>query len=175
MTAEAPSQVPPQAPTHSRVGAWVGLGVIAACVAVGVYLSVNRPVEQTLASEENRKQVELGEKTYQRVCISCHGMKLSGKPTWAPGVTSKKQAGIPLNADGLTWHLSDNHLYATIATGLRVEGKDKRQVHDAGFAGVLSEREIWALIAYFKTTWTARQLASQKETTLRERPAKDGK
>ena len=37
--------------------------------------------------------------------------------------------------------------------------------------GKLTDQEIWALIAYFKTTWTARQIESQKETNLRDRAA----
>ena len=164
----------PQAPTHSRVGMWVGLAAVAACLAVGGSIAAHRPAPQTLASEDNRAQVKLGETTYFRACASCHGNRLDGKPTWAPGVTSNKQAGIPLNADGLTWHLSDQHLFNAIAKGLRVEGKNERRIHDKGFAGILSDREIWALIAYFKTTWTARQVESQKETSMREHPA-DGK
>ena len=158
----------PQVPTHTPVGMWVGMAALAATMAVAGYIMAHRAPVQTLASMKNHQQVVLGEQTYMRACVSCHGIKMSGKPTWAPGVTSNKQAGTPLNADGLAWHLSDQHLFNAIATGIRVEGKNTRRIHDEGFAGKLSDKEIWALIAYFKTTWTARQVDSQKETTLRD-------
>tara|TARA_R110001592_G_scaffold62432_5_gene191102 strand:+ start:765 stop:1292 length:528 start_codon:yes stop_codon:yes gene_type:complete len=161
------------APRHSRVGQWVGLGVIILCVAIIGYIATQRPAEISLADAQNRKQVDLGQLTYQQNCMACHGVKLKGKPSWE--VASPKQAGIPLSADGTTWHLSDRHLFDAIATGQRVKAGKTTQIHDAPYAkaqgGGLTDQEIWALIAYFKTTWTARQIESQKETGLRERPA----
>jgi mono/diheme cytochrome c family protein len=161
------------APRHSRVGQWVGLGVIVLCVAIIGYIATQRPAEISLADAQNRKQVDLGQLTYQQNCMACHGVKLKGKPSWE--VASPKQAGIPLSADGTTWHLSDRHLFDAIATGQRIKAGKTTQIHDTPYAkaqgGRLTDQEIWALIAYFKTTWTARQIESQKETGLRERPA----
>jgi mono/diheme cytochrome c family protein len=161
------------APRHSRIGQWVGLGVIAICVAVVGYIASQRPAEISLADAQNRKQVDLGQLTYQQNCMACHGVKLKGKPSW--DVASAKQAGIPLSADGTTWHISDRHLFDAIATGQRVKAGETKKIHDTAFAksqgGRLTDNEIWAMIAYFKTTWTARQIESQKETGLRERPA----
>ena len=161
------------APRHSRIGQWIGLGVVVLCVAIIGYIATQRPAEISLADAQNRKQVDLGQLTYQQNCMACHGVKLKGKPSWE--VASPKQAGIPLSADGTTWHLSDRHLFDAIATGRRVKAGKTTQIHDTPYAkaqgGRLADQEIWALIAYFKTTWTARQIESQKETGLRERPA----
>lgn len=161
------------APRYSKVGLWIGLAIIGLCIAVIGYAASQRPTEISLADAENQKQVEIGQLTYQRTCMACHGVKLKGKPSWE--VASAKQAGIPLNADGTTWHISDRHLFDAIATGVRVKGGKTKKIHDDPFAaskgGRLSDQEIWALIAYFKTTWTARQVESQKETGLRERPS----
>jgi len=160
------------APRHSRIGQWIGLGVVVLCVAIIGYIATQRPAEISLADAQNRKQVDLGQLTYQQNCMACHGVKLKGKPSWE--VASPKQAGIPLSADGTTWHLSDRHLFDAIATGRRVKAGKTTQIHDTPYAkaqgGRLADQEIWALIAYFKTTWTARQIESQKETGLRERP-----
>lgn len=160
------------APRHSRIGQWIGLGVIVLCVAIIGYIASQRPAEISLADAENHKQVEVGQLTYQQTCMACHGVKLKGKPSWEVG--SAKQAGIPLSADGTTWHMSDRHLFDAIATGTRVKGGKTDRIHDTAFGkaqgGRLTDAEIWALIAYFKTTWTARQIESQKETGLRGRP-----
>ena len=146
--------------------------MIVLCVAIIGYIASQRPAEISLADAQNRKQVDLGQLTYQQNCMACHGVKLKGKPSWE--VASPKQAGIPLSADGTTWHLSDRHLFDAIATGTRVKGGKTDRIHDTAFGkaqgGRLTDAEIWALIAYFKTTWTARQIESQKETGLRERP-----
>lgn len=170
MTKQA-TQTP--APRHSRLGLWFGLAAVVLCVAIVGYIDSQRPDQISLADAENRKQVELGEQTYQQNCLACHGLKLKGKPSWE--VESAKQAGIPLSADGTTWHLSDRHLFDAIATGQRIKAGTTKQIHDTAYGkaqgGPLSDQEIWALIAYFKTTWTVRQIESQKETDLRERPA----
>ena len=161
------------APRPSRIGMWIGLGVIALCVAVVAFAASQRPDEISLAAAENRKQVDIGQLVYQRNCMACHGVKLKGKPSWE--VNSPKEAGIPLSADGVTWHLSDSHLFEAIATGIRTKDGKSQRIHDKGYGkvmgGKLTDQEIWALIAYFKTTWTARQIESQKETNLRSRPA----
>ena len=163
------TQATQTAPDRSRVGQWIGLGVIAICVALVGYIAVNRPAEQSLAAIENQKQVEVGQLVYQQNCMGCHGVKLKGMPSWE--VATRKQAGIPLSADGTTWHMSDKQIFASIATGERVKGGKTEQIHDTAFQQRLTGKEIWGLIAYFKTTWTARQIESQKETSLRERPA----
>ncbi len=164
----APGAPSGEAPASSRAGLWVGLAVTAFCIAVITYIAVTRPTGTSLADAENKAQVDLGRVTYQQHCMDCHGERLKGKPTWHRTIKSQNQAGTPLNADGVTWHLSDQRLFSAIATGVRVKGEKTKQIHDVPFAGTVSDDEIWALIAYFKTTWTARQLHSQQETTLRE-------
>lgn len=153
----------------SRAGLWIGLAAVALCVIVVGIIAAQRPKEQSLAAASNKAQVDLGQLTYQQNCMSCHGTKLKGKANWelAPG----EKPGIPLNADGITWHLSDTHLFQAIKDGVRVRGAESKRIHDDKVGAVLTDKQVWALIAYFKTTWTARQVESQKETSLRERPA----
>ena len=157
----------------AQLRSWGCVPAIALCVAVVAFAASQRPDEISLAAAENRKQVDIGQLVYQRNCMACHGVKLKGKPSWE--VNSPKEAGIPLSADGVTWHLSDNHLFEAIATGIRTKDGKSQRIHDSGYGkvmgGKLTDQEIWALIAYFKTTWTARQIESQKETNLRDRAA----
>jgi len=153
----------------SRVGLLTGLAAVLLCVAVVGYIASQRPAEQSLAAAENKAQVDLGQLIYQQNCMACHGVKLKGRPSWE--VASAAQAGIPLNADGITWHLSDNRLFQAIKEGVRVRGDETKRIHEDKVGAALADKQVWALIAYFKTTWTARQVESQKETTLRERPA----
>lgn len=167
MTAPSPS-----APSYSRVGLIVGGGAMVLCIAVLIYIAGHRPTLDSKADQDNRELVDLGRLTYQQTCMACHGDRLKGKPTWHKTVESQDQAGTPLNADGVTWHLSDPRLFGAIKTGERFKDGKTKRIHAEPFDGKLSDDKIWALIAYFKTTWTARQVESQKETTLRERAAK---
>ncbi|MEK9672317.1 MAG: c-type cytochrome [Rhodospirillaceae bacterium] len=157
-------------PEFSRVGLFAGLGAVVACVAVIGYIAATRPPVDTAANEKNQAQVTMGGTTYQKFCLECHGDRLKGRASWDRAIHMREQAGIPLNADGVTWHLSDQRLFGAIATGDRVKNGKSERIHKDGYAGKLSDAEIWALIAYFKTTWTARQLLAQQESTQRERP-----
>jgi mono/diheme cytochrome c family protein len=96
--------------------------------------------------------VALGRTIYERHCASCHGAHLEGQKNWRERLPNGRLPAPPHNADGHTWHHPDAQLFeitkrgaANIAPGY--------QSDMPSFAAVLSDREIWAVLAFIKSTW----------------------
>ena len=76
----------------------------------------------------------------------------------------------PHDASGHTWHHPDSVLFGITKHGL-VPGKyapPSYQSDMPAFAGTLSDEEIWAVLALFKSTWPQEIRKAQHEMT-RER------
>lgn len=96
-----------------------------------------------------------GSVLYSENCASCHGIDLKGEPDWrSPGADGYMPAP-PHDQSGHTWHHPDAHLIeiTRIGTEAMVGGTYRSRM--AGFADVLSEQEIVAVLAYIKSTWPA--------------------
>lgn len=76
----------------------------------------------------------------------------------------------PHDASGHTWHHPDSVLFGITKHGL-VPGKyapPKYESDMPAFGGPLSDEEIWAVLAYIKSSWPAGIRKAQLEMT-RER------
>jgi len=69
----------------------------------------------------------------------------------------------PHDASGHTWHHADAQLLEIIAEGGVVYMPESRM---PGFAGVLSQDEMRAVLGYIKTLWGPSELAFQEEVSL---------
>lgn len=106
------------------------------------------------ADPENLRQVALGEVVYEAHCAACHGANLEGQPDWRRRKANGRLPAPPHDETGHTWHHPDKDLFRVTKRGVRppfvLEGYESDM---AGFAGVLTDEEIWAVIAYIKSRW----------------------
>ena len=99
--------------------------------------------------------VALGADLYVEHCASCHGRNLEGEPNWRQRKADGTLPAPPHDATGHTWHHSDELLFRLVRDGLSViAGGDYRSTMPA-YAGILEDREIWAVLAYIKSRWPA--------------------
>jgi len=107
-------------------------------------------------------QVAQGRALYADYCASCHGVDLEGQPDWRARLPSGRLPAPPHDETGHTWHHSDRQLIAITkhGPGALVPGYDSDM---PGFAGILSDAEIEAVLAYIKSTWPERERAVQAE------------
>ena len=90
---------------------------------------------------------------YGQHCALCHGANLEGEPDWRQRKTDGTLPAPPHDETGHTWHHSDELLFRLTRDGLgAIAGDDYRSAMPA-YAGILSDQEIWAVLAYIKSRW----------------------
>jgi len=128
---------------------------------------------QRQANPQDAAQVALGAKIYVQHCVACHGAKLEGQPNWRSRLPNGRLPAPPHDESGHTWHHPDHVLFAITRNGLVPPYAPKGYESDMpAFGGKLSDAEIWAVLAYFKTHWTSREVLEAREEITRnaERP-----
>jgi len=105
------------------------------------------------ADISDRSTVTLGAAVYREHCAACHGQRLEGQPNWRTRFPDGRLPAPPHDATGHTWHHPDQHLFdiTKYGTAALVGGDYKTDM--AGFGDRLSDRQIWAVLAYIKSQW----------------------
>jgi len=150
---------------------WRGFVIgFVAVVAVGlVLLNLPRGGIPQRADARNPRQVALGQQVYTAQCARCHGANLEGQPDWKQELPSGGRPAPPHDATGHTWHHPDTLLFDSIKSGGQATSPPDYQNNMPAFGGVLSDDEIWAVLAYIKSTWPADIQAAQEQVSQQTR------
>lgn len=105
------------------------------------------------ADPNNPAQVALGRIVYDSQCARCHGDKLQGEPDWQQRKPSGRLPAPPHDASGHTWHHADQQLFGIIRNGITPYAPPGYQSDMPSFGGMLSDQQIWAVLAFIKTSW----------------------
>ncbi|NQV56389.1 MAG: cytochrome c [Rhodospirillales bacterium] len=101
----------------------------------------------------NLAVVAAGEKLYARTCASCHGANLEGQKNWRQALPDGGVPAPPHDKTGHTWHHTDKLLFDyTKLGGAAMTPKDFKS-NMPGFADILSDSEIWAVLSFIKSRW----------------------
>jgi len=128
--------------------------------------------EDARANPRDASNVALGAKVYARNCAACHGVKLEGRPDWRKRLVNGRLPAPPHDDSGHTWHHPDELLFAITKDGLVPPFAPRDYQSDMpAFGGVLSDEEIWAVLAYIKGQWSAqvRQIRAEMLAGARRR------
>jgi len=145
--------------------------LLAVLVLVGTLVSTLWTASMSPADPGNTRQVALGLAVYAKHCAACHGAKLEGQPNWRDRLSNGRMPAPPHDETGHTWHHPDGVLFGITKDGL-VPGKYAPKGYQSdmpAFGGVLTDEEIWAVLAYIKSTWPPRELAHQREVDRESR------
>lgn len=144
---------------------WLGLllgGLILAVFA-------GRHYAQTASNAASSAEViEQGRQIYADQCASCHGAQLEGQPDWKTPLPSGRLPAPPHDAGGHTWHHPDDILFRIVREGTAAIVGGGYESDMPGFADLLSDAEIRAVLAYIKSTWPERERGYQKEVSRRD-------
>jgi mono/diheme cytochrome c family protein len=154
--------------TRNKIG--VGLFMFTVAFLAGAIIVVLWSGPESPADPDDPAQVARGKPVYDRYCASCHGAKLEGQPNWQDKPPTGRMPAPPHDASGHTWHHPDAVLFGITQQGL-VPGKYAPPGYQSdmpGFGGVLTDEEIWAVLAYIKSSWPPNIRKAQYEIT-RER------
>lgn len=119
--------------------------------------------EATSADITNPSLVAAGQKVYAQTCAGCHGPNLEGQPNWEQELPTGGRPAPPHDASGHTWHHNDRSLFMTVKFGGQITAPAGVKSNMPGFQSSLSDQEIWAVLAYIKSTWPPELQAAQRE------------
>ena len=98
-------------------------------------------------------RLALGKLVYDARCAACHGADLEGQPDWRRRLPSGELPAPPHDASGHTWHHPDPWLFDITKHGTLRFAPPGYKSAMLGFADVLSDAEITAVLAHIKASW----------------------
>jgi len=152
-------------------GAYVVLlGLLALALGVAVIIWP-KPQAQVLDLSTAVADIEAGRGLFAQSCAACHGTNLEGQPNWqSPGPDGRLPAP-PHDETGHTWHHADTMLFEYTKLGGRAKMAQSGLDFESGMPGfgeVLTDQEIWNILAYIKSTWPTRFQEIQAERSRAE-------
>ncbi len=97
--------------------------------------------------------VALGQRVYAEHCAACHGTDLKGEADWRRRRPDGTLPPPPHDASGHTWHHPDAQLFDYTKEGGAGVAPPGFKSGMPGFAGSLTDGEIWAALAFIKSRW----------------------
>ena len=137
--------------------------VAATVVVVGVAWYVVVDAGGRGADATDPELVALGAAVYEQHCAACHGKELEGEPDWRRRKADGTLPAPPHDATGHTWHHSDDLLFRLTRDGPGVIAGENYRTTMPAYGGILSDREIWSVLAYIKSRWPADIRKAQAE------------
>jgi len=135
-----------------------------AALPVVAWLAACSPVPEAGIDPSDPEQVALGEAVYRRHCAACHGARLEGQPDWQRRRPDGRLPAPPHDASGHTWHHRNELLFAITREGMIPPWAPEGYESDMpAFAGVLSDEEIRAVLAYIQSTWPPEIMAMREK------------
>jgi mono/diheme cytochrome c family protein len=152
----------------------VALGgiLLSAALAVGTLndapaSSAVRPTTPLPLATPHPGDVALGRKVYLQNCASCHGTNAEGAANWLEPDARGNLPPPPHDDTGHTWRHSDAELAEIIRNGMRDIFNKTPDLTMPPFKDRLSDEEIAAVIAYFKSLWSDEHRRFQEEQNRR--------
>lgn len=119
------------------------------------------------ANPRDAAQVNRGATLYQQHCASCHGASLEGQANWKERLPNGRLPAPPHDASGHTWHHPDAVLFDITKRGAAAVVGDAHQSDMPPFAGVMSDQDIWDVLAFIKSRWPDSILEKQAQINVR--------
>ncbi len=156
----------PERRAGSRSGlAWGAGGALVLLLAAGAYWYA-RPSAPDLNDPD---LIAAGREAYYLHCAVCHGAQLEGEPNWRTPKADGSLPSPPHDASGHTWHHPDRVLFEITWKGGASVAPPGFPSRMPAFEAQLAEREIWAVLAFIRSTWPADIRARQESVTRRAR------
>ena len=121
------------------------------------------------ADPANAEQVQAGQAVYAQHCAVCHGANLEGQPNWKQPLPTGGLPAPPHDETGHTWHHADALLFKIVKLGGQSGVADPSfKSNMPAFQNVLSNAEIWAVLAFIKNRWPPQIQTFQDRVNARE-------
>lgn len=144
---------------------WLGGGTaVAVLLAAVIVWDAREGGVRALPDLGDPQRIAAGQAVYDAHCASCHGARLEGQPDWTTRRANGRLPAPPHDDTGHTWHHPSDMLFAITKHGLKPPHAPAGYESDMpAFAGVLSDDEIWAVLAFIRSKWSDRVRATHDE------------
>jgi mono/diheme cytochrome c family protein len=131
---------------------WLGLAalVLVGAAGLGLYWGLAGGAKPDLGDPA---LVAQGEALYRQHCAACHGADLEGQPNWREKLPDGGLPAPPHDETGHTWHHPDAVLFQMTRQGGQALAPPGFKSNMPGFGDRLTDRQIWAVLAYIKSHW----------------------
>ena len=123
-------------------------------------LALLLPTAALAGHELDNRALRNGQVLYKEHCASCHGAELEGQPNWRRLGEDGLLPAPPHDATGHTWHHDNRLLFDYTKLGgkglMEARGVGGFRSGMEGFGDVLTDDEIWDILAYIRSTWPER-------------------
>ncbi len=151
----------------NRANRWaVSAAAIVILAVAGAAASVVAGGEPIAPDPDNPQLVARGKAVYAQHCAACHGGNLEGQPNWRRRLPNGRLPAPPHDASGHTWHHSDKQLFDMIRNGTAglMPGYETDM---PAYKDALRDTEIWAVLSFIESTWSADIRARQQAISRR--------
>lgn len=148
---------------HLRRG--VRIAVAGGLLAGGIVIAGWHYGSTTSSGVASADVVSQGRQIYSDQCAACHGTELEGQPDWRSPLPSGRLPAPPHDASGHTWHHPDDILFRIVKEGTASIVGGGYESDMPGFADVLSDAEIRAVLAFIRSTWPERERTYQENVS----------
>jgi mono/diheme cytochrome c family protein len=145
----------------------IAIAAAIASMTIAAFLGgIGRQSQWGQADPRNTRQVALGEQVYRDHCAACHGADLEGQLEWQTRRPDGRLPAPPHDESGHTWHHSDEILFRITKYGVSalVPGYESDM---PAYAAVLTDEEIWSVLAFIKSRWPSAIQARHAEINRR--------
>lgn len=140
----------------------VGIGLVVGGVILAVFAGW-RYAGTASTAVASADIIAQGRQIYVDQCAACHGANLAGQSDWRTPLASGRLPAPPHDESGHTWHHPDEVLFRIVKEGTAAVVGGGYESDMPGFADVLSDAEIRAVLDYIKSTWPERERSYQSE------------
>ena len=154
--------------TAILIAAPVALGLAGAGAWLALRDAPQAALDPTMPVMPATVDIAQGEALYAQNGAACHGANLEGQTEWRTPDADGRLPAPPHDETGHTWHHPDRILFQYTKLGGREALAQQGVEFDSGmpaFDDVLTDREIWNILAYIQSTWPERERATQAERT----------
>ncbi len=154
---------------RKSTGLLLGAAAVAAVIAAGWMFWPS--ASGGYADANDARQVALGATVYRDNCASCHGANLEGQPDWKSRKPDGRFPAPPHDETGHTWHHPDETLFGLTKLGLKPPLAPAGYQSDMpAFGPVLTDEQIWAVLAFIKSRWPEKIQA--RHSSMNERTSR---
>lgn len=140
-------------------------GILVVAIVAGAYWYFKEDVVIP-GDASDLDQVAFGSRVYSHICANCHGAKLDGQLGWKEPLKDGTRLAPAHSDKGETWRLSDQKLFEIVKDGGETMKPDGGVSRMPGFGKKLTDDEMWAVIAYIKSTWPSDVQEAQQNASV---------